>query len=854
MKITHSTLVAVALAIFAGALWLFWPCTKGEFLKVDDQEYLRQAVLAEGLTWNAVKWAFTSTDIYYQPLVRLSHVLDYQIWGRQPAGHHAVNVVLHAVNAVLVFGFLWTLLGSVSLKPGERLLVAGWTASIFAIHPLQTESVAWMAVRTQLLCTTWGISCLWAYVSGARRWVVGVLYGAALLCKPTAVSLPFVMLALDLFPLRRQEKYGWKPLLEEKAVFIVLAGLVAVVTVFTELRSSGPLAAAAAVPLPFRAIHVLRLYLQSLAFYPLKLDLPSHLSPYYFLDVSPAPWTLLAAVLLSAGALITVAVVMDRRHAPLVVAALAAYVALVLPTSTPIPRDRLVVAMRYAYEAMLPVLLLTAAAGVWFWRRSPQAVRGLLAGLIACQAGAFALSTRSLIPVWYSDETMRRATVHEFPGSEEANRDLATELADQDRGQEALAAAQRAIDLGPQVCEARVTLSRVLSLLDRYPEAAVQGEEAVRLDPTSARAHFSCALALMKLGKTAESIDHYQQAVRLDPRMAEAHCNLGLALAQTGRTDEALGHLRQAVAIRSTSAEFQSDLGMILEQKGKTDEAVTCFLEALRLDPQLAEAHCNLAIAMTRKGRLDEAISQYQQALRLKPTLTEAHCSLGIALAEEGRLDEAIAHYQQALRLNPRLAEAHSNLGIVLAKTGRLNEAIAHFEQALQIKPDSADAHHNLALALAQSGRTAEAIEQFELALRSNPDDPDTQFNLGLALAQTGRTSQAVDHFEQAVRLDPALAEAHCNLGVAYANSGRIDEAIAHFKQAVRLRPNDPKFHNDLGMALAQSGRLDEAIIHYQQALKIKPDFPDAQDNLRLAEEQLGLTTDPPGPATQTAE
>ena len=138
--------------------------------------YLRQSVRLNGVTWNAVKWAFTTTEPYYHPLPRLSHVLDYQIWGKNAAGHHATSVVLHALNAALVFGFLWTLLGAASLTTGERLAMALGVAVVFAIHPLQAEPVAWMSGRTQLLCTTFGIGCLWAYVAGARRWAVWGLY------------------------------------------------------------------------------------------------------------------------------------------------------------------------------------------------------------------------------------------------------------------------------------------------------------------------------------------------------------------------------------------------------------------------------------------------------------------------------------------------------------------------------------------------------------------------------------------------------------------------------------------------------------------------------------------------------
>ena len=179
MSVRRTTFIGLGLAVFAGTLWLHWPSLHGSFLRVDDVEYLRQSQRWNGLTWNAVKWAFTSTESYYQPLPRLSHVLDYQIWGMNAAGHHATSVVLHALNAALVFGFLWTLLGATSLTNRERLMLAWGVALVFAVHPLQTESVAWMAGRTQLLCTTFLLCGLWTYVANPRQSAVWGWYIAA---------------------------------------------------------------------------------------------------------------------------------------------------------------------------------------------------------------------------------------------------------------------------------------------------------------------------------------------------------------------------------------------------------------------------------------------------------------------------------------------------------------------------------------------------------------------------------------------------------------------------------------------------------------------------------------------------
>ncbi len=479
MSVSRIKLVGVALLIVAASVWLYWPSVHGEFLAGDDLEYLRQSERWNGLTWNAVKWAFTSTDSYYHPLPRLSHVLDYQIWGTNVVGHHATSVVVHALNAALVFGFLWTLLGATSLTTGERLTVALWVAVVFAIHPLQTESVAWVAGRTQLLCTMFCIGSLWAYAAGGRRWGVWGLYVAALLCKPMAVSLPFVMLAMDYYPLRRHERLGWGRLVWEKAAMMAVAGLVGAATVITKAQLSGIMSLSAKIPLSLR----LFLMFESLTFYPLKLVWPTHLSPSY-----PISWGLsldqlpvLASVL--GVVAITAVVVVERRRRPMLGAGWGAYVALVLPVSGLMLTGAQSVELRYAYVAMLPLLLLAGGAGVWLWRHSPAVARVVLVGLLAGQVCAFAGRARSLIADWRTTETRQRAEVVALPDSEEANRLFAMMLLGEGRADEALAYAQRDVEIAPELSYSHMTLGLVLRRLGRVQEAMAEDEQAFRTEP-----------------------------------------------------------------------------------------------------------------------------------------------------------------------------------------------------------------------------------------------------------------------------------------------------------------------------------------------------------------------------------
>ena len=252
MNVSRTKLVGVALVIFAATVWLYWPSIHGEFLDGDDEEYLRAVGAVERPDVERGEMG-----VYVHAIRTINPCRGCPMFWTTRFGERMRRVTtrpasfVHALNAALVFGFLWTLLGATSLTTGERLAVALWVAVVFAIHPLQVESVAWMSGRTQLLCTTFGIGCLWAYAAGARRWVVWGLYAAALLCKPMAVSLPFVMLAMDYFPLRRHEQFGWGRLLWEKAVLIALAVAAGLATMITKSQL-GEIVPLAAIPLSQR--------------------------------------------------------------------------------------------------------------------------------------------------------------------------------------------------------------------------------------------------------------------------------------------------------------------------------------------------------------------------------------------------------------------------------------------------------------------------------------------------------------------------------------------------------------------------------------------------------------------------
>ena len=257
---------------------------------------------------------------------------------------------------------------------------------------------------------------------------------------------------------------------------------------------------------------------------------------------------------------------------------------------------------------------------------------------------------------------------------------------------------------------------------------------------------------------------------------------------QAYRSDVALWS--DTVARRPANARAQNGLGLALFNAGQTAAAIARYREAVRLEPDYPEAHQNLGAALKASGRIPEAVSECEAALRLRPESPSCHYNLGVALQADGRSAEAAGQFAQTLQLQPDYPDAQYNLGAALAAEGDLPGAIGHFEAAVRLDPDDPDMHYDLANALAQVGRGAEAIAQFEEVLRLNPADAPARNNLGIALAGAGRFPEAVAQLRMALQLAPGRADYHFNLAALLLREDRVAEARDEFGRALELRPD----------------------------------------------------------------
>jgi protein O-mannosyl-transferase len=716
----------MAVLLMLVTVTVYWPVTGYGFVDFDDQAYVTEnSQVQGGLSWQAVTWAFLNpVCCNWHPLTVLSHMLVCQVSGLNPWGHHLTNVLLHALNSMLVFMLLRQMTGAT----WRSLLVA----ALFAVHPLHVESVAWVSERKDVLSGCFGLLALMAYARYARGRMPNaecrmqkpatpstqqfrvsrftfhtpafyllslLLFSLGLMSKPMLVTLPFVMLLLDYWPLRRLEPSTINSrlsttlrLVAEKIPFFALAVVLSVLT-FVVQRRGGSLAMAEHLPLGARLGNALISYGRYLG----KLFWPTDLAVFY---PHPGQWPT-EKILLATGLILGICVllILVRRRYPFLLVGWLWFCGMLVPMIGLVQTGEQAMADRHTYAPAIGVIV----ALVWGLHGLAKGGRYQQLGLSVAGSMAIVLClalTRQQLGYWQNSETLFR----------------------------------HALEVTENNYLAHKAFGDALDGKGQMDEAVRQYREALRLKPAYPLAHNNLANTLAKKGQIDEAIRQYQEALRLTPGYVDAHFNLGNTLLKEGQIDEAIRQYQEALGLKPDYAEACNNLGAALDQKGQTDEAIRQYREAIRLKPANAGAHNNLGFVLSKKGQTDEAIRQYQEAIRLKPDYADARKNIGLALGKKNRVDEAINQYQEALRLQPADADAHYNFGNVLYQKGRTKEAIRQYQEAVRLKPEDADAHNNFGAALERDGQTDEAITQYREALRLKPDYTEAHSNLARAL------------------------------------------------------------------------------------------------------------------------
>jgi tetratricopeptide (TPR) repeat protein len=624
--------VLLGLAVLA----VFWPALRCGFVNYDDPGYVTENWhVLHGLNGPNIRWAFTAVAASnWHPLTWLSHMLDCQLYGLRPEGHHLTSLLLHAANSILLFLLLNRLTGA--------LLRSAVVAAMFALHPLRVESVVWISERKDVLSSFFWMLAVWAYVRYAEEFKVQSskfkvfyalalgLFALALMSKPMVVTLPFVLLLLDYWPLGRLQfgpKFSWRPVVE-KIPFLVLAAGSSLVT-FLVQEHAGAVASLTRFPLGVRLANIPVAYMRYVA----KNFWPTDLATFYPYVGRPAIEIIGAAALL---AFITGLALWRVRTSPYLAVGWFWFLGMLVPTIGLVQAGGQSLADRYSYLPGIGLWIMT----VW-GLRDLAAARPLFREVTSLAAGLamviFAILTFRHSGDYKDTGTLWEATLRSYPNCLPAHNNLSRWLMDQGQWDEALDHCRKALAILPSDPTAHDDLSRIFLHQGNVDEAIAEGLRSIQVQPSSEVNRQTLARAYLQKGDFAAAAASLREAIKIEPSASEAWCNLGYALLQQGQIPEATAAYQRALELNPDYALAHNDLGNILLRQGRLDEAMGQFQRAIELAPSLAEAHYNLAGILAQRGRLAEAIAQCQKAVEIQPGLAAARQRLAALIAARER-------------------------------------------------------------------------------------------------------------------------------------------------------------------------------------------------------------------------
>jgi tetratricopeptide (TPR) repeat protein len=609
-------------------LAVFWPVTHHQFIRYDDQLYLTaNPHVQAGLRRAGLVWAFghlTGEGTYWHPLTWLSHMLDCQMFGLKPAGHHLVNLLIHVANAVLLMVVLNRMTGA--------LWKSALVAALFALHPLQVDTIAWAAERKNVLSAFFLMLTLLAYARYARRprWpaglVVALWFALGLMCKPSLVALPLGLLVLDCWPLGRwgrpdaSAKRRIALLFLEKTPLLLLSVGSSLITVVAHQKLSlliSPERFSFGSRLSNAAVSYLR-YLGKVV-WPVDLAV---FYPYPYASAWPV-WEVAAAMLLLAG--ISVLALGCARTRPYILSGWLWFLVLLLPVIGIVQAGIQSMADRFMYVPITGVLF----GAVWtagdLWDRWAVTRRGLVAAAAAVLAGCAATSWVQL-GYWQNDLTLFEHATKVTEDNAVAHHNLAAALAAQGNDTEAIAHYQATPRIWPDVAGAHISLGLLLDRKEKYAEAMEHYSAAVKYEPANPEAHYQLAMALSKQGQGAAAVEQLREAARLKPRFGAAHYQLGVVLSERGQIEEAIQHYQEAIRLKADWLEALNNLAWLLATE--PDDKLRNGTEAVRLATHAVEL-----TKTNNPGALDTLAAAYAEAHRFADAVRTAQLAEGLALS-----------------------------------------------------------------------------------------------------------------------------------------------------------------------------------------------------------------------------
>jgi len=760
--------ILICLFLIIVILAVYWQVQNYDFVNFDDDGYVTEnRHVQEGLTLKGITWAFTKfSPTYWHPLTWLSHMLDCELYGLEPGMHHLTSLLFHIVNTLLLFLVFRKMTGS--------LWQSAFVAALFALHPINVDTVAWVAERKNVLSTFFWILTMFTYARyiekpGLFRYMLTFsVFALGLMAKPMLVTLPFVLLLLDYWPLRRlhfgqsnsdnrrkarkstTSDYTGSPIFRlvlEKTPFFLLVILYFCLISLSFQPDAVGVVSTESVSMKLRLANAL----VSCVSYMGKMIWPQDLAVLYPFPTTMLPiWQITGAVLL----LVCVSVLVARvwKQKPYFVVGWLWFLGTLVPVIG-IIQSGLWPAMadRWAYIPLIGLFIMIAW-GVPDLLSRWQHRRAFLAISAGCILSVLTMVTWMQLQYWQNSISLFEHTLN-------------------------------------------VTTDNFVM-------------------------HNNMGLALQEQGKTDEAIGHYTDALKIKPDYADAHYNFGIALQEQGKIDEAIAHYTDALKINPDYAKAHYNLGIVRQKQGKIDEAIAHYAKAMKIKPDYVDARVNLAVALEEQDKIAEAIAHYTEALKIQPDDAKVYNNLGSILGRQGRFEEAIDHYSEALKIKPDYAKVHNNLGSILVMQGKLDEAISHYSEALRINPDDDDARARLQMIQTVLKKTEKDISRLKKLLEVSPGDPELHYGLGNLYYKRRDFEKSIYQYQQALSIQPDAVPVLNNLAIVYMAKRDYEKAASVFGRIADLQPDNASVYYNIACIYSLQNRTKESMDSLMMAIE----------------------------------
>lgn len=765
-KVSSSTysILIICIALFVSTAALYYRVGNYDFINYDDDKYVSQnSYIKSGFTKETVKWALTSFDeATWQPLTWLSFMIDKKIYGMNPGGFHLTNVFLHILNTLLLFFIL--------LKSTKAPFKSGFAAALFAIHPLHVESVAWVTERKDVLSTFFGMLSILIYLGYAKHkniynYIFALLFFCfGLMSKPMLVTLPFLLLLMDYWPLNRIQYETalnktnapffsrFNALLLEKTPFLLIA-LISCVITFSVQKAGGAVSALEAIPLATRILNAIVSY----GAYVYKIFLPLNLAVIYPYTLEIPLWQVVSSVLLLSA--VSIFSIYKAKSHPYIIVGWLWFLGSLVPVIGLVQIGAHKMADRFTYIPLIGIFIIISF-GTPHLSANFKSNKRILPVLAVITLFLLSLLSFRQIGYWENSKTLFTHAVKVTRQNKVAHNNLGVALFDEKDVEKAIFHYNKALEIDPRFIYALNNMGRAL-----YEKKDFKG-----------------------------ATDYYKKAIDINPHFTEAQNNLAVSREKTGNFTEAYDLYKAALEKNPNNIDAYYNLGILLEKMNNIEASINHYKKALLIDPNHKDAHFNLANIYKKTGDANNAAIHYNKTIQIQPDYKEAYNNLGVLMGMQNKLDPAIRYFEKAIEIDADFADAHNNIGLTLIRKGDVSKAIFHYKEALRINPDFKNARNNLNAAKQlniQENDIDYKINETLTDLEKNPDSYELNSRLGNFYAMKKDINKAIPYFEKAISIEPQNLSGLENIAISHAMNGNYLKAIEYIKRILSIQPDN---------------------------------------------------------------